>query len=411
MGKFINTKYVDSVDSLVDMDKKLIQNPFYLFNDKGKGIKVTYYNINKAQSTLDPGSKLAYTDLGKDSPIRYNKINNFMIFQINKFEINLENGDFGMEGEPITGESYIIPNTIVPVDGDYFEINHIKDSTWLFKVTDASPDTLENGANCWKINWELDRTSNREILNNIVEEYDYITTSEGTNVKAIVLHTDYNIAKELDELADTLREYFRGLFYSNKIQTFTYQWANFSNMYDSYSIEFMIRNKVLYSTDDFIYVQHQIQLPATFAIDYNKSIFRSFELKDINSLSSSYHQAQANLIDDVTSIFHTRYENYYALDYKYVMVDDEPFNPRDIIPIVDEDLIDRIINNKKYDITVDDKKKMFNNIFIKYFNNESINHTDIEYVENIDYEPVEQIYYKTLFLIFCVDFYTKKLLS
>lgn len=412
MGKFINTKYVDSVNSLIDMDKKLIQNPFYLFNDKGRGIKVTYYNINKAESTLDPGSKLSYTDLGKDSPIRYNKIYNFLIFQLNKFEINLENSDFGMEAEPITGESYIIPNTIVPTDGDYFEINHVKDSTWLFKVNDASMDTMEDGANCWKINWQLDRTSNREILDNVAEEFDYITVPEGTNINSIVVHKDYEIAKELDELGTTLRNYFRGLFYSERIQTFTYQWYNFYNMYDPYSIEFIIRNNLLYSLDDFIYVKHQMQIPQTFSIDYDKTVLRAFELRDKEALASSRYQAQGNLIDDVTSIFHTRYEQYFALDYNVLMQENSAINPRMIIPIIDEDLIDRIISNTKYDPTLDDdKKKLFNNVFIKYFNNESITSDDIKYIENIDYQPIEQIYYKVLLLIFCVDFYTKKLLS
>ena len=57
MGKFINTKYFDTQDKLVQMNNDLVQNPFYLFNDK-KGTKVkAYYNINKEKSTLDPGSK------------------------------------------------------------------------------------------------------------------------------------------------------------------------------------------------------------------------------------------------------------------------------------------------------------------------------------------------------------------
>ena len=33
-GKFINTQYTDTVDNLVNMNHDLINNPFYLFNDK-----------------------------------------------------------------------------------------------------------------------------------------------------------------------------------------------------------------------------------------------------------------------------------------------------------------------------------------------------------------------------------------
>ena len=32
MGKFLNTQYYDTVDSLVKMNEDLVQNPFYLYN-------------------------------------------------------------------------------------------------------------------------------------------------------------------------------------------------------------------------------------------------------------------------------------------------------------------------------------------------------------------------------------------
>ena len=68
MGKFINTQYYDTVDTIVQLNNDLVQNPFYLFNDK-KCTKVKYYNINFEKTTLDPASKLSYTDLGEESPI------------------------------------------------------------------------------------------------------------------------------------------------------------------------------------------------------------------------------------------------------------------------------------------------------------------------------------------------------
>ena len=55
------------------------------------------------------------------------------IYGAEKIQLSLENGDFGLESGEIAGESIILPNTITPYTGDYFEIPHIK-SKLLFKL-------------------------------------------------------------------------------------------------------------------------------------------------------------------------------------------------------------------------------------------------------------------------------------
>lgn len=406
MGKFIDTQYYDTVDSLVKMNEDLVQNPFYSYNDK-KCTKVRYYNINNEKTTLDSGSKLAYTDIGDDSPIRFNIIHDLYLYQFIKAELNFENGDFGLESNPLTGESYILPNTIIPADGDFFEVDHIKDSTWLFKVTDVQRDTLDNGSNVYKIGWSLDRTTNHDILKNIVEEFKYVDTVQGSNLKAIVKLEKYDVAKRLDELGTSLRQYFRGLFYSDKIQTFTYKWYNEYNMYDPFAIEFIIRNGLLEDHSDYLHIKHQSNIPSTFVIEYDRTLYRAFETRNKDKLFHSKYQSQADMITDVTSIFNTRYEDYFALNYNVVAEENGPFNPRGIIPIMDEDLINHIMSGELYT----EHDKIFNNIFVKYFNNEDIYKDDIDSILCIDFDPVKDIFYKTLLLIFCVDFYTKKLLS
>ena len=308
-GKFINTVYYDTQDSLVNMHEDLVQNPFYLFNDK-KGTKVTYYNINTEKTTLDPASKLAYTNLGEESPIRYNVIHDLYLYQFNKAELNFDNGEFGLESAPIEGESYILPNTIEPIEGDYFEVEHVKDNKWLFRVHDVQRDTLENGSNVYKISWKIDRTGNEEIVTNTVEEYKYVNTVEGTNLKAVVELTKYDIAKRLDDLSVSLGNYFRDLFYDKYVQTFIYKWYNEYNMYDPFAIEFIIRNKILSSIDDFIFVNHQTEIPTTFSIDYDKSIFRAFELQSIDKLKRCKCKSQADYIVEVLN-------KYNALTFDY----------------------------------------------------------------------------------------------
>ena len=407
MGKIITTKYINTNDSIVDMNKQLVQNPFYSYSNV-HGISTDYYNINDEKSTLDPGSKLSYTDLGDNSPIRFNLIKGMYLYQFPKIELNLENGEYGLESNEITGESYIIPNTIVPRDGDFFEVKHLRDSSWLFKVTDAQRDTLENGSNVYKISWMLDRTTNKEALQNVVKVFKYVDTIEGTNLKAVVEEEKYNIAAALEQLSITFVNYFKELFYNKYVQTFIYKWYNEYNMYDPFAIEFIIRNKLLFTQDDFVYVDHKMVPPRTFSIDYDKTLYRAFEERDKKKLCNSSKMSQADYIEDLTSIFSTRFESYWALNYKTILAENGPLNPKGIIPIMDEEFEERIIKNEKYPEKCD---YSYRNIIIKYFNNENIYMRDIENINKIDLNSVKDIFYDCLFLIFCLDFYTKYLLS
>ena len=411
MGKFINTTYQNAVDSITNMNKDLISNPFYLFNNN-KPTKVTYYNICLDKSTLDPGSELAYTNIGDKSPLRFNVIHDMYIYQFPRIEVNLENGDFGQESSPIEGESYILPNTIKPMEGDYFEVEHIKDRKWLFRINSVDLDTLDNDNNVWKINWSLDRGDNREILKNVVNDFEYIISPEGTNTKAVVELSDYQFALELDNFTSSLREYFKDLFYDEHVQTFTYKWYNESTMVDPFSIEFIQRNDLLSDSENqYWYVKQQVVLPKTFAIDYNRSIFMAFEKHDKDCIMNYQYQSQADYIDDAISIFATRYEPYFALNYKtYYFDTNTPTTPKGIIPVLSEDFILHIATGELY-TKEDDEKKLYLNTIIKWFKNDKITKEDLCHIKCIDLNTTEEIYYHLLFLIFVLDQYTKQLLS
>lgn len=413
-GKFINTQYADSIDNLTDFHKDLLNNDFYMFTGGDqRPSKCTYYNINKEQSTYDGGSKLIYSEMGEDTPLRYDKINGLYIYGMQRLEINLENEEFGMESSELTGESYILPGQFEPTDNDFFTIDHINHK-WLFKVTDASIAMLQEGTQAWKISWKLDRTSDTDILKNVVREFKYIETTIGTTTKRIVLNTNYELAKKIDEKATSMRNYFRDLFYSTKIQSFSYKWYNEYIMYDPYSIEFIKKNKLLVGAgSDYVYIDHISNLPSTFGISYDRSVFRIFELKDKSKFREYRYQAQADYIDDPTTIFGQRYEQFFQLNYETIFsTPNGPFNPRAIIPVMKEELIERI-NSEIYfsEDYPEDREHMYLNIIIKFFNDRDIEESDLNYFDRIDYSPSERLYYDMLFVIFCMDYYTSKLLN
>lgn len=427
MGKILNTTYHETVDKVTGMYNSLVNNPFYNWNDKKPTI-CTYYNINKDYSSLDPGSKIQYDNINDESPIRYNRIYDFIIYGFNRIELQTENGDFGLEASEISGDAYILPNTIIPTEGDYFEIKHIEDSTWLFIITDVQQDTLQNGSNAYKITYKLEYDDNTQILNKIKHNYRMIDVREGTNISKIVDCLDYEIAKLMDEKAVALKKYYQELFYNEKVQTFIFMDLTEFRMYDPYMIEFLIRNRVLDDgEDDYIHVDHKLHMRKTFSIDYNRSFFRMFEKCDKEKLLQSNHRITYRLIKSFGTTFASRFEAYYEVIYEDTPAQGYNMN------CISDDLIFRIKENNL--ITVNDEQELYDyllweNIIIKYFNNEPYNFDEVEAVDNIifkfkdiirmaiedkktflDIDSSVKVFYIIPLLIFCLEKGIEKVLK
>jgi hypothetical protein len=396
-GKFINTEYADTMTSLIDGFKQRLKNNFYQWNDKNNTL-VTYYNININMSSLDKVTKLAYDTKGEFSGIKFNQVNNFMLYGIEKVALMIDNGDFGIEAAEISGEAIILPNTIIPYQNDYFIINHEKDEL-LFKVITVTPDTLENGANFYKIEYKLTDFGDEDLINNnIVYSYEMIFNNIGTNLNPIVRTDTYNYIQELDNVVDGMKKFYIDLFYSDRVQTFIFCY-NDAHFYDPYMIEFLIRTNLL-NGDKYVYINHQIALSSTFAIEYKDTLFRHIEYKAMYNILKSIVAASAEAIESKTNIFSTRYETYFKLIYKNVF-DFVPSN----IEMFTSDLLVKINDNILYD------NDALYNIIIKYFNNSEITRDDIYKLDNINYENNIKLFYSLPCVIFCLESYIKSLLS
>ena len=123
MSEFFNTNYNKTVSNLIKGSQSRMDNPYYVFSGKS-GTPVTYYNINIKKSTLDQGTRNTYDRIGENSPLRFNKINNFQLYGIDKIQLDYNVGEFGVES-PVEGEAFILPNTIIPCVDDMFLINYL----------------------------------------------------------------------------------------------------------------------------------------------------------------------------------------------------------------------------------------------------------------------------------------------
>jgi hypothetical protein len=307
----------------------------------------------------------------------------------------------GYEANKIEGDCYVLPDTIIPTEGDYFEIEHITSSTWLFIVHDVQQDTLENGMNVYKLNYKLEYVDHERILNNIINDYDMVEVREGTNILKVIRSKDHIIAKKIDEVAVMLKKYYNDLFYNPKVQTFTFMDLNEWRVYDPFMIEFLIRNKILDNgLDSFVYVCHQIDVPKTFIIDYDKTFYRAFEEKSINKLMKSKFSIQLEDLKSYGTTFSSRYEAYFkavyvnppASGYKGYCI------PQELIYDIQENkLIDTKVKDENHDIPY------WKNILVKYFNGGDFTDDEVESIETLDFGYSMKAFYIIPLLILALE--------
>lgn len=401
---FSNTTYRQTTDSLVQGMQNRLDNPYYTFTDK-KPTVVTYWNMNFKKSTLDQGSQQPYDQIGDDYPLRYNKVNNFVLYGLPRMDINYQLGQYGIES-PIEGEAYILPNTIIPCAEDWFTIgyvNQLATDPILFKVTSVTIDTLESGANFYRISYTLDKTHQKYIdyLNGKLKvyEYEYIPGNVGTNRVCLISSADNDLLSKLQGVYDLLKSYYVDLFYKRNIQTFVYCYDGLF-IYDPYIIEFIIRNGVL-DSGEYMYITQAVHTPDTFTIEYNHTIFRDIEKQNPElHLNSNYPV----LVHDPMSLLVDRMEDYYELsiNLKHKCYN-QPINN------IDMDLFDRIVKNNPYN-EENMKEPIYRNMIIRYVNGEyNITEQMIENLEELNYRRTKDLFYEMPILMYVIQAYMNNL--
>ena len=401
MGNFINTNYNKTIDNLVEGAKSRLNNPFYIYGDRKPTI-VTYYNINHNASTLDKGTSTLYDDIGQNSSLRFNKIENFHLYGIEKINVNLDVGEYGLES-PIEGEALILPNTIVPVPGDMFIINHVIDKPYIFMVTGIGIDTLYTGANFYKISYKLTRTDMDALTSletvQTIKRFTYKAGNVGTTLTPLIESNQAELIDKIEDNIDTLLNYYMNLFYKNSVQNFILEYQHMY-LYDPYLIEFMIRNKLFaLSGNNYFHVEQAVYIGDTFALEYDHSIFKDIEIKKSNMRLNSVYPVP---VDDPNSLLVDRLESYYKLSNKVMYKDyDNPIN------WLDMDLLDRVINNELYD---EDSNLYYRNLLILYMNNKEFDVTDklMNSIMDIEFNYTKELFYMIPILVFILKSYVNK---
>lgn len=379
--------------TLVQDFKKRLQNPYYLFTDK-KQTLVNYYNLNMEETTVGPGIDTHYSNLGSDSPLRFNVLRDFYLYGISRAEINGENNDFGLEAGEISGEAIILPNTITPFPNDYFSINYL-DEDILFKVISVTPDTLPNGANFYKIEYKLDQHNWEEgnikhlIINTLFMKIEYF----GTNRRLILTKEEIEYGENIDKLVDHLQTLYKDIFYDTKILNFAFD-LDGAHFYDPFLIEFLKKNDILKS-EKFLYFDHSTVRSKYFNLEYNHTIFKAIETGKLDNVKTNNNQFCGLAVEEPNSLLSHHSITYYQMTYDKSL---QSLGVRTFY-ILSPELFTHIIENKLYEKDIHGY-----NILINYFNGV---HMDKQFftdaIENLDIMEDKNSFYFIPFIIYIMN--------
>ena len=396
-GKFINKSYVNTIDALTKGTINKVQNANYVFNDKPPVI-CNWYNLNKEGTTFDEGTRAEYVSLGKQSPLKFNKIIDAIFYSSGikiEFDVQYEDEGLGVSNMPsISG--IVLPNTWIPYSGDYFTYKHAG-KEWLYQVTSVSFDTIDNGNNIYKFDAVVNNYGIEAIEKQVVQKYKMIINNVGTSFNAVIKEENYDAIDKLDQILTTLKDYYIALFYNDAVQTFTYE-GYYGKLYDPYMIEFLMRNNILSGSTEYIYVNHEIPVPRTFAIDYNQSYFRALETNTMDLFNN--RKCTAPLIDNQYSLFASVRDEYFMISYTEKGLSE--------FQTLDAELISRVKENQEYENSDD---KSFYNIIIKYFNHSPLNSNMIPLIEDIKFKSSPDFFYTIPMIIYIIENSIKNLMK
>lgn len=415
-------------------EKDFINNNIFKYEDKlntqfsrfqeQTPMYVTWYNICINESTVDLGFANVEKVLGYNSPLKYNEIKNFPVYDFQAVQLAIEEQEEGLDTE-FESELTILPNTIKPYPHDFFVLEH-KGREFLFEVTEVNYDTIKSH-NYYKVTYHIkyvDEEESNKIDEQISGKYTCIVDNIGTEDKCILEDEILQLIIKLKDIYYELSRKYVNYFYNKKYNTFIYVDINKNTVYDRYLNMFIQRNSLLYDheTHKAIYLTNEDSC-CSFELEYDNSIYKAFELqKPKRLLNNKFRLVQ---ISNIYSIFYyysvlcgsVRFNNG-DMDYieprllramKENIIGDDGKSEKDFVKIPIFYLQSKDVNDE--DIG---EFNEFDKILIKYINNniESIHDINLEKLDDELFFDLNWFsFIKIPLVLFCIKRCYKKFLS
>lgn len=297
MGKFLQEKEPEQnlinnyVDSYLDATNR------YSKWQQGSPTFVTYYSIKLESSTKDQGLNNVTEVVGNESPIKYNKIENFPIYlesDINFSQQLDEEAGFDAESE---GSAVVLPGTIVPQNDDLLVFS-VFERDYIYRVSSVETSSTSMRT-FYRISFFISPFDLSTLEERQVEsKYNVIYDNIGTELNPIIPEKNFTLLDDIEERIKYLSERYIRFYYDKKINSFIYnldrmnmtihEFYKDNGIYDPKLALFIKRNNLFINKKTFlknIYVDCLLQ---NRDLDYERSIYSLLETLELEEYEYPY---------------------------------------------------------------------------------------------------------------------------
>ena len=248
--------YLQNSNAIVEETTKLLDDILQskstvMVSGMGEPVIGRWWNMNDSLSTADNGTETADAIIGKDSPFRYNRIDNLPVYNVMKDLQNLEMmmDDNGMMDISVEIEPVLLPNTIIPGPYDYFEYTFSNGRNVFFRANDVKKITAKSNG-YYKVPMHLVDMDSKDYPTGIEEitvgEFKVRLDNVGTNEKCIVSNKVFDSLIELEKLISNVLSDYIDTFFIRKYNSFVLrEFNNKFTIYDPYITRFILNHNIL----------------------------------------------------------------------------------------------------------------------------------------------------------------------
>ena len=312
MAMIMNVEKPYYINKNIELYTKAKIGQYSKFLEKNP-IFVTYYHINEAMSREDVGTGSIESELGERSPIRFNKITNFPMYNIPELKPDINYDETGYDIELECTDIVILPNTIKPKAGDYFIISFPGIKEFLFRVNNFRYNSIQSN-DYYMIDADIKDIGQSLELNRmkgqIVEEYLTVFDNIGTQDRCFVKTSDIEYLNGLGDLFYKLRDFYKNAFYVRNLNTFTFMTGRWSETglpiwrYDAYLEKFINDSNIYYdeNSEETLVLSPAAVLDPRFDFTFDQTLYQAV-LKNNTEMLRPYCYIVTSVISQKYSIF------------------------------------------------------------------------------------------------------------
>lgn len=344
--------------SIIINEKQMVEDNIFQFEERLKAPSsrfidstqtyVDYYHIDNEGTTTDAGFIDVASILGFRSPIKFKKIHDFPLYGIEQIVLSIQDADQGLDTE-YTGEAIILPNTIKPLQNDYFVIKYLRDS-YLFRVTDVNYDSVMADG-FYRISYMLDFIDDekfQELEKQVEESYECVLENIGTENNCIIESTVHVNLTEINKIYDEMVQTYLSIFYDERYNCVLGDLNKGRRLYDPYMTDFINRHHLFNKKNDLqtIILSEQIE-DKFYKIKYEKSVYRFIERQDIDRIRKFTFSLYKGTMHPESAFYRWKDSSIEVVDVIDAFLENDAFLYGESIDIFSEDFVEMVQNNEE----------------------------------------------------------------